>query len=148
MYSFEYSVVAKTSSRHAWEIFANWEKWPSFANIYGDIRWCEGEPWRIGSRMKIELVHPVKTVVDHLIICSEPAREIGWIDRAMGITMGQWVKFEAQGSGSTRVKTWGEVTRSEALVGGRPVKELVASFIRTWYENFRLACEQAPESTG
>ena|SRR5271155_1940820 len=148
MYRFQYSVVTKATPSRAWEVFSNWEKWNDFANIYGDVKWREGEPWRIGSRMDIEVVRPVQTVVDHLIICCEPGREVGWIDRAMGITIGQWVEFEVLGTRSTRVETWGEVTPSHARVAGRTVEQLVASFIQTWYENFRLACDQTAEATG
>ena len=88
-------------------------------------------------------MRPVEVVIDHLIICCEPAREVGWIDRALGITIQQWVEFEKHGKQETQIATWGEITPSGARVGGRSVEQLVSSFIETWYENFRLACDQS-----
>jgi hypothetical protein len=146
MYRFQYSIVTNTSAHGAWEVFSDWNRWNSFASVYGEMRWREGAPWSIGSRMEIEIVRPVKAVIDHLIICCAPGREIGWIDRALGITIGQWVEFEKQGPETTRVKTWGEVSPSGRVVGERPVEALVESFIATWYENFRRTCDHLAES--
>jgi hypothetical protein len=146
MFRFQYQVVTKASAQDAWDIFSDWSRWKNFANIYGDLQWTEGEPWRIGSRMEIEVLRPVEVVIDHLIICCEPAREVGWIDRALGITIGQWVEFEKHGARETRVTTWGEIAPPGAIVGGRKVEELVSTFIETWYENFRQACDQTAVS--
>jgi hypothetical protein len=142
MYRFQYSVTTKACPRRAWAVFSDWTKWNSFANIYGEVKWLEGEPWNVGSRMEIEVLRPVEVVIDHLIICCEPGREIGWIDRALGITIAQWVEFEKQGADRTRINTWGEISPSGAKVGGRTVEQLVSTFIETWYENFRLACDE------
>jgi len=146
MFRFQYQVVTKASAQDAWDIFSDWSKWKNFANIYGGLQWTEGAPWRIGSRMEIEVLRPVEVVIDHLIICCEPAREVGWVDRALGITIGQWVEFEKQGELETRITTWGEIAPSGATVGGRKVEQLVSSFIETWYENFRQACDQTASS--
>ena len=146
MYRFQYSIVTNTSAQNAWDVYSDWKAWPSYASIYGELGWREGEPWRVGSRMEIEILRPVKTVIDHLIICCEPAREVGWIDRAMGITIGQWVEFEKQGAETTRINTWGEVSPSGRILGERPVEALVESFIATWYENFRRAYDQLAQS--
>jgi hypothetical protein len=147
MHRFQYSVTTKASARGAWEVFSDWRKWNSFANIYGEVKWLEGEPWNVGSRMEIEVLRPVEVVIDHLIICCEPAREIGWIDKALGITIAQWVEFEKEGVERTRVNTWGEITPPGAKVAGRTVEQLVSTFTETWYENFRLACDQAVSSS-
>lgn len=142
MHHFEYVVTTKASPALAWKIYSDFKMWPSFANIYGEVRWSEGRPWEVGSRLEIEVVHPVKTTIDHLIIACEPQRELGWIDRGMGITIGQWVEFEPLPDGSTRVTTWGDVAPSETLIEGRTVAQLVDSFTKTWYENFRATCDE------
>jgi len=85
-------------------------------------------------------------VIDHLIIvCNEP-REIAWIDRAMGVTICQRVEFEPLPSGKTRVHTWGDVSPEDKQVDGKPVSRLVDVFMETWYENFRLACDQTAQA--
>src|SRR5271169_2262676 len=117
MFRFQYSITTKASAEKAWEVFSDWGRWNSFANIYGELRWIQGEPWKIGSRMEIEVLKPVEVVINHLIICCEPAREVGWIDRALGITIGQWVEFEKQADDRTRITTWGEIAPADANVG-------------------------------
>lgn len=143
MFRFHYSITTKAGADRAWDVFSDWSRWNNFANIYGDVKWLEGEPWKIGSRMEIEVLRPVEVVIDHQIISCQPGREVGWLDRALGITIAQWVEFEKQGTNETRINTWGEVTPGGANVGGRPVDQLVSSFLETWYENFRSACDQA-----
>ena len=142
MYRFQYSVWTNASRSLAWEVFSDWHRWNSFADVYGERRWLEGKPWTIGSRMQIEVLRPVETMVDHLIISCEPAQEIGWIDRACGITLGQWVRFEQVGTEKTRIKTWGEIAPSGVHLAGRAVEQIVSTFIETWYENFRGECDQ------
>jgi hypothetical protein len=56
--------------------------------------------------------------------------------------MAQWVTFEERPMEGTRVHTWGEVLHSGITIGGRTVEELIASFTRTWYESFCIACNQ------
>jgi hypothetical protein len=146
MHHFEYTITTKASPALAWKIYSDWKMWPNFANIYGNVSWSEGRPWEVGSRLAIEVVQPVKTVIDHLIISCDPARELGWIDRALGITMGQWVEFEPLGADGTRIRTWGDVAPANTVIAGRTVARLVDVFTETWYENFRAACDQVCHS--
>lgn len=145
MSRFQYSIITKATPAQAWEVFCNWRRWNSFANVYGQILWRDGKPWEPGSRMQIEILRPVNTVVDHVITNCIPAKRIGWIDHALGVAMAQWVSFEERPSQGTRVHTWGDIIHSGVTIAGRPVEELVASFIETWYQNFRQACDQFGE---
>jgi hypothetical protein len=142
MFQFQYTVRTTASPVQAWKLYSNWNLWPRFASVYGEINWIEGRPWEVGSRMEIEILRPVKAIVDHLIICCEPAKELGWIDRAMGLTMSQWVEFTPLPSGGTRVHTWGDLSSPEAQVGIKAAKELITVFTETWYENYRMACDE------
>ena len=76
---FQYTVITKASPEVAWSIFSDWTRWPSFANVYGNLRWHEGRPWQVGSRLFIEILRPVETVIEHVIITCTPRKQIGWI---------------------------------------------------------------------
>jgi len=141
MARFEYSVTTKASPALAWLVFSDTHRWNTFANVYGELRWRDGNPWEPGSRLQIELLRPVNAVVDHVITTCVPGKKVGWIDHAIGVAMAQWVTFEERQEG-TCIHTWGEVIHSGINIGGRTVEELIASFTRTWYEAFRLACNQ------
>ena len=142
MAKFEYSVFTKASPALAWFVFADLNRWNNFANVYGQIRWTDGTPWEPGSRLQIELLRPVNAVIDHVITTCVPGKKVGWIDHAIGVAMAQWVTFEERTLEGTRIHTWGEIVHSGIKIGGRTVEELVASFTRTWYESFRIACDQ------
>jgi hypothetical protein len=141
MFSFTYSVITKATPRQAWEIFSDWRGWNNFANVYGEVRWREGNPWEPGSRLEIELLRPVNLVLDHVITTCVPEKKVGWIDHAMGVAIGQWVTFECLGERGTRVHTWGDIVHGGVTVAGQAVEELVTSFTETWYENFRRTCD-------
>jgi hypothetical protein len=142
MHQFRYSVKTKADRNRAWEIFTNHENWRSFANIYGEMKWIKGYPWQVGSTLEIEVLRPIEVIVDHTIVLCNPGRMIGWIDRALGITVSQWVSFEEQPDGGTRVHTQGEVFAHGLKIAGKSVDGLVETFTETWYENFRAACDQ------
>jgi hypothetical protein len=95
--------------------------------------------------MEIEILRPVKVVVDHLIVNCRHGRDLGWIDRALGITLHQWVEFEEHRSGGTFVRTWGEIKPARVAVAGRTAEYLVGVFTETWYENFRSLCDEFAE---
>ena len=139
---FQYTVITKASPVVAWRVFSDWTRWHSFANVYGSVSWHEGKPWQVGSRLLIELMRPVATVIDHVIIACDPAKKIGWIDNALGVTIIQWVEFEPQVNDRTVIHTWGEIAGAKLVVAGRTVEQLVNSFTETWYENFRAACDE------
>jgi hypothetical protein len=146
MVHFQYSISTKASLKLAWKIFSDWRSWNHFANVYGEVRWREGKPWEPGSRMEIELLHPVNAVVEHVITSCTPEKRVGWIDHAVGVALGQWVTFE-RGPKGTNVHTWGDIVHSGVTIGGRKVEHLVTAFTAMWYENFRLMCDQLAEGS-
>ena len=139
--SFQYEVVTEASPKLAWEVFSNCRHWHAFSNIYGSMEWS-GEPWVEGSRLKIEVLHPMPISVDHLITFCEPARRVGWLDHGAGITIEQWLDFERTAAG-TRVVTKGEIVGGDFVrLEGKTVEDIVMDFTRTWYDNFRIVCDQ------
>jgi hypothetical protein len=145
MNRFQYCVTTKADRSTAWDLYTDWEKWRAFANIYGELKWVYGEPWKLGSRMEIEVLHPVETTIQHSIVLCQPQREIAWIDRALGITISQWVNFEDRPSGGTQIYTEGDISPTGAMARGKSVDRLVRGFTETWYENFRAACDELSE---
>jgi len=141
MYRFHYGVQTKAGREQAWAIFSDLRRWNRFANIYGAIRWSEGKAWEAGSRLEIEVLRPVRTVVNHVITSCNPAHRLGWIDHSLGVVLAQWVNFEELQNGETRVVTWGDIVHSGEMIAGRTVEHLVGSFTQTWYENFRATCD-------
>ena len=140
---FKYEVVTRASSKLAWEVFSNWRRWHSFSNIYGSLTWKQGTPWSVGSRLLIEIVQPVHAFIDHVITFCEPEKRVGWIDNAFGVAIEQWVSFETLPSKDTRVTLVGEIVGGESLqISERSSLEHVIQFTKTWYDNFKIVCDE------
>lgn len=77
MVRFQYGVTTKASRNLAWQVFSDCRRWNEFANIYGEVNWRGGRPWEAGSRLEIEILQPVKTVVDHVI--TNASRLTKWV---------------------------------------------------------------------
>src|SRR5262249_50253887 len=120
----EYSAETRADRALTWRVFSDWRRWRRFSDFYGDIRWLNGEPWTVGSRLRIELVRPVRTTVDHVITACSPGECVAWIDHFCGNTMEQWVFFKPREEGGTCVQTWAEATGSATAITGRPLRSL------------------------
>jgi len=142
MFRFQYSVLTKAEPALCWDIFSDFSRWNSFAKVYGSIEWREGVPWHAGSRLEIEILRPFESRIEHVITSCTPGHRVGWIDHAMGAAMAQWVTFEGMEKGGTRIHTWGDLVHSGRPIAGRQAEELITSFTRVWYENFRAVCDQ------
>src|SRR3974390_3290714 len=51
-----YNVETRATPAMAWDVFADWTLWPRFSDWYGSLRWTQGEPWKKGSRLRIEIL--------------------------------------------------------------------------------------------
>ena len=135
----EYTVVTRAERELAWQVFSDWRAWRRFSNIYGDIRWTKGEPWKPGSRLQIEVVRPQHAIVDHVITVCTPPEFVAWIDHFCGQTMEQWVTFHALPGGGTSIHTWAEI------VDGQNLRGVVQDFITQWYDRFSNECDLLAE---
>ena len=143
MVRLEHIATTKADSMLAWKLFSNWKLWPRFSDIYGDIEWLSGKPWSIGSRLKIDIVKPIRTSVDHVITVCSPGECVAWIDHFLGHTMEQWVLFEPLVDGGTQVRTWAELLGTPVTVTQQPIAAEVKNFIERWYNRFCAECDQA-----
>jgi len=141
----EYSVSTKASRDVAWQVFSDWTLWPNFSDFYQDIRWTQGEPWKEGSRLSITTARPARVTLDHVITLCDPPNKVAWIDHAMGVTMEQWVFFDALPDGGTQVRTWAEFTGITAIVAGRRIKDVLLEFTHEWYDRFADQCDRVAE---
>ena len=140
---FSYEVLVQASPKLAWEIFSNWRRWHTFSNVYGHLEWIKGEPWTVGSRLSIEIVHPVHVTIDHVITHCDPAEKVGWIDHALGVAIDQWVSFERKNGSGTVVRVAGEIVGADLVfANGVSLETFAKEFTRQWYDAFRDVCNQ------
>ncbi len=143
---FRFEVSTRANRAQCWEIFTDWKRYNEFVNGYGEMIWT-GIPWAVGSRLQIELLRPVSVKINHVITGCDPGRKIGWLDHGLGITIEQWVLFEEEYEGGTKIITSGEFVGAESMmvIKGMLIEKLVKYFLETWYVNFANACDRAAD---
>ena len=146
MFRFEYSVTTRAHKMLAWKVFSDWRRWHEFAKLYGQLNWREGRPWEAGSRLEIEILEPVKTTVSHVITNCQPGHKVGWIDHSLGVVLAQWVSFEEKSGKGTRVHTWGDIVHSGVKIAGQSAEEVITSFTKNWYDNYKVACDRRADA--
>ena len=146
MNRFQYCVMTRANRAAAWSLLLDWQKWRAYTDILGEMKWTKGEPWKVGSQLDIEVLRPIEATVQHSITLFQAQREIAWVDRALGITISQWVNFEDRAQGGTQIYTEGDISPTGAVIKGTSVDRLVRAFTETWFENFRTACDKLEET--
>jgi Polyketide cyclase / dehydrase and lipid transport len=147
--SFSYQVITRATPKLAWEVFSNWRRWQTFSSAYGSLEWVQGEPWAVGSRLRIEILRPIYADVDHVITACEPGRSVAWIDNVLGAVLEQWVAFEELPSGGTSVTVSVNIAGGDLVkVGDQDPEKLVREFTEEWYENFRVVCDELSPAPG
>ena len=140
---FSYEVLVKASPKLAWDIFSNWRRWHTFANVYGRLEWVKGDPWAVGSRLNIEIVQPVHVTIDHVITHCDPGEKVGWIDHAMGVAIDQWVVFEPKNGSGTIVRISAEIVGANLVfTNGMSLEQFLPEFTRHWYDAYRDVCNE------
>jgi hypothetical protein len=98
----EYSVTAPASAEEVWLAFSDLSRLLG-RGIYSEAVWTEGSPWKVGSRLRYVVLHPLKATVSAVVSLSEPPLKVGLINHALGITAQQLVTFSRVTSDTTRV---------------------------------------------
>jgi hypothetical protein len=138
----EHTVTTKAKPELAWQIFVDWRYWSRISNRYEAIEW-HGKPWIPGSRLRVELLRPIKAAVDRVITSREPGKSLGWINHVIGYTMEQWLFFEPLSTGGSKIFTWLEFTGPAKTIEGRSVRSIIEEYLQEWYEAFRRECDKA-----
>lgn len=141
MHRVEYSVHTQAPPELCWQVYVDWQRWPLFHPSYGKMQWTTGRAWERGSRLSIEIVHPVRLLVEHVITAFVPGERIAWIDHSGFITIEQWVFFRKDADGGTRVETWADLV-GPATVKGVLALPLFKQFTKKWYNEFAGYCDR------
>lgn len=99
----EYSVTVPVQVDVAFHAFLDFDRL-LHRGIYEEAVWTEGEPWRVGSRLRYEISQPVRATVSAVVTSISPPRAIALLNHALGVTAEQHVSFGPDLKGGTRVR--------------------------------------------
>jgi hypothetical protein len=142
MVQVDYTTTTRAAPALAWKIFADWRQWSKFSDLYGELRWTQGNPWAVGSRLRMELLHPVKFIVNRLITMCRPGECVTWIDHSRGTTVEQWVTFKTEPDGLTYVRILSQGIASRPKVAGQPFRAFLKDNSKLWFDAFCKECDR------
>ena len=99
----EYSVTVPVPAEVAFQAFQDLERL-RHRGTYDDVAWVQGDPWQVGSRLRYDLLYPVRTTISSVVASINPPRAIAMINHALGVTAEQNIFFAPDLSGGTMVR--------------------------------------------
>lgn len=144
---YEYSVVTRATPEQAWSVYSHVERWPSWTDYYDRVRWTAGEPWKVGSHLRLRFVKPIPFELEQVVVACTPAERVGCTDHAMGTTMIQWVTFPPVKLGGTEIAIWAEFTGMMPMVAGKSIRQIVDDYMRGWYDRMAAECDRVASGT-
>lgn len=139
---FEASVIARCKPEHVWQKFEQLQQWGWWNPIVGQCRWLDGSPWQKGSRFLMELVRPKRVTMKPVVLQATPPGKVGWVGSTLGFRGEHWFTFEAQGDGSTLLKTWEDSSGWATLFFGSGFKRKLQAMHQEWLENLKTEAEK------
>jgi hypothetical protein len=94
MRSFEIRVAINRPVAAVFAVYTQPDTW-RWCSYIRTVRWVHGRPWKVESRLQIEIDGPVRTV-DQALMHFEPNRRVDFISHFGGITLQTRVTFQAR----------------------------------------------------
>jgi len=146
MFRFQYGVHHKASRSGLGDFF----RLAALERICGYLRAnAPGAKASLGSWQpaELEVVAAGEYRSNHVITIASRVRKWAGLTTRSESWLAQWVSFEeAAGAGSAC--TPGETSCIRVKIAGQTAGADITSFTKTWYENFRVACDQMAATSG
>jgi len=136
----EYSVVVPVSAELAFRAFQDFERL-LHRGIYEEASWTEGEPWRVGSRIRYVVSKPVKATISSVVTTCEPPIFIGLLNHSLGVTAEQQVFF-AVAAGGCRVRMTLDFVGKSPDLTEEALKEALTFVTHDALDTMSAVCQQ------
>jgi len=140
MQSFDFQVVLNCPLELAFALYTDIDRWRN-RHLFGDIQWAKGDPWKEGSRLRIETTVPLRTTVDQVVQRFAPNENVTYLSHVLGITCETRVTFirvsDQQTAINVRMELVGRLSRSL----GFAIEPLIERTTKRFFDEFRKDCE-------
>jgi|SRR5208282_5622464 len=145
MQSFEFQVVFQCPLATVFAIYVDTDRWCN-RSLFGDIRWVQGKPWELGSRLRIETRSPIRSTVDQVLQSFEPYECVCYISHVLGMTCETRVTFKTISAQSTAINVAMQLVGKASRVLGFALEPAIARATKGFFEELRKECEAACRS--
>ena len=141
----EYFVSVPVSVDAAFASFLNLDRLLG-RGIFAEAVWTEGEPWKSGSRLRYELLKPVRASISAVISSISPPRAATILNHALGITAEQHTTFGPDLKGGTRIRMTMTLIGKSTELTDQQVKDAVTFITRDAVDTIVADCRKRASS--
>src|SRR5580700_11566332 len=145
MQSFDFQVVLDCPIEMVFAIYTDVERWCN-RNLFGEIRWVQGEPWKEGSRLRIETRSPIRTSIDQVVQHFTPNESVSYLSHVLGITCETRITFTPVSPSQTAVNVVMQLVGTASRALDFALAPAITKATREFFEELRKECE-APTAT-
>lgn len=145
MHSFDFQVVLNCPLSTVFAIYVDIGRWRN-RNLFGEIRWVQGRPWEPGSRLRIEVVKPIRTSVDQVVQRFEANESVSYLSHVLGITCETRVTFIPVSDQQTAINVGMHLVGTVTRALGFAIEPVIAKSTKGFFEELRKECEAASRS--
>ena len=142
MQSFEFQIVIDCPMETVFSIYVDIDRWRN-RNLFGDIRWVQGEPWQPESRLRIETRQPIRATIDQVVQKFVANENVTYISHVLGITCETRVIFIPAGPNQTAITVAVHLVGSVSRALGFAVEPTIEKATKGFFEDLRRECEAA-----
>jgi hypothetical protein len=140
MESFDFQIVLNCPLETAFSIYVDTERWRN-RNLFGEIRWVQGQPWEEGSRLRIETRSPIRSTVDQVVQHFTPNESVSYLSHVIGITCETRVTFTRTSERQTAVNVVMQLVGTPSRVLGFALAPAITKATRGFFEELQKECE-------
>lgn len=142
MHSFDFQLVLNCPLATVFALYVDTDRWCN-RNMFGEIRWVQGVPWEPGSRLCIEVRHPIHTTVDQVVQRFEPNESVTYLSHVIGITCETRVNFVPASPQQTAINVSMQLVGTASRALGFALEPAIAKSTKGFFEELRKDCERA-----
>jgi hypothetical protein len=140
MESFDFQIVLNCPLETVFSIYVDTERWRN-RNLFGEIRWVQGNPWEEGSRLRIETRTPIRSTVDQVVQHFTPNESVSYLSHVIGITCETRVTFAPISDRQTAVNVVMQLVGTPSRTLGFALAPAITKATRGFFEELRKECE-------
>jgi hypothetical protein len=140
----EYSTTAQCNTESVWQAFTEIDQWPEWSQLFSKASWVEGEPWKLGSKLLLEVSQPTAKVKATVSEVAAP-RQATWMGHVMGVTIEHRFEFIAQPDQSTLMQSKIDLSGPATFFINGDMQKKGLEMFSQWFDAMKAQAEKLAE---
>jgi hypothetical protein len=142
MQSFDFQIEVNCPLDTVFSIYIDVDRWRN-RSLFGEIKWVQGDPWKEGSRLRIETLKPIRANVDQVVQHFAPKESVSYLSHVFGITCETRVIFTRLSVSQTAINVVMNLVGTPSRALGFALAPAITKATKGFFEELRRECEAA-----